>query len=103
MARKVGHVINARQHVQQMPLRDLFAQRLLQLRQTLRCSFGLEPLEGRFSSLVDDQFAILWSGAIDVRRHLGQPRAKVLDKPFGRHGQIEPLTIFGHLGFALLP
>jgi len=37
-----------------MPFRDLFAQRLLQLRETLRRGFGLEPLEGRFPSLVDD-------------------------------------------------
>src|SRR6266550_3813536 len=86
-----------------MPLWNLFAQCLLQLRQTLRCCFGLEPLEGWFPFLVDDQFAVLWSGAIHSGSHLGQARAEMLNKAFSSHRQIESLTILGHLGCALLP
>ena len=86
-----------------MPLWDLFAQCLLQLGQALRCRFGLEPLEGGFPLLIDDQFAILWSGAIHMGCHLGQSGAEMLDKAFGGHGQIESLTILRHFGCALLP
>src|SRR5207245_7850188 len=86
-----------------MPLWNPFAQRLLQLRQTLRCGFGLEALEGWFPLLIDDQFAILWSGAIHVGRHFGQSRAELLNKSVSVHGQIESLTILRHFGCALLP
>src|SRR5579864_508544 len=82
---------------------DFFAQSLLQLREALWRCFGSKPLEGSFSTLVNDQFAILWSCAIDLRCNLSQSSAQMFHKPFGGHRYVEALTIFGHFGFALFP
>src|SRR5260370_3685660 len=82
---------------------DFFAQSLLQLRETVWRCFGSKPFESWFSLLVDDQFAILRSCAIDVCRNLSQSSTQMFHKPFGGHREVEALTIFGHLGFTLFP
>src|SRR6266536_2406835 len=86
-----------------MPLWDLFPQGLLQLCKPLRRRFGSKPFEGRFSLLVDGQLTILWPCAIDVSGNFREPSTKVLDKPFGSHGEIEALTIFGDFRFTFFP
>src|SRR5713101_3487582 len=80
-----------------------FAQGFLQLHKALRRCLHAQPFEGWFPTLVDDQFTIPWSGPIDLRCNLGEPRPEVFDESLGSHGQVETLAILRHEWCALLP
>src|SRR5260370_13561156 len=86
-----------------MPLWDLCLESLLQLFHPARCRFGLDPFEGWLSFLVGLQILVFWFVLIDGGGSICEPSAQMRDKSVCGRGQVETLTILGHLGFTLRP